>query len=153
MELALLWSARRRRERIYRSAQCIFASAYTFKKLPLEQGKSVEDVVRGLIRPVLSYAEFLRWFSWHAKAAYRAVAMEALKIQPMGIAEWPMPKLRWGSTLSRIPKTPLEDVFAFNDIRAASISAYYRPMSSETARALSEFRAALVDFDELVPDA
>lgn len=79
--------------------------------------------------------------------------MEALKIQPMGIAEWPIPKLWWGSTLSRIPKTPLEDIFKFIDTRAASISAYYRPMSSETARALAEFRAALVDFDEIVPDA
>jgi hypothetical protein len=148
---SLLTKARERRT--YLDAQCIFAAAYTFEKLPSDRRADVEATASGLIRPYLSYAEFRARVPWSFRAAVRAVAMDALGIAPLGLARWPLRRLYWGSAVTRIPKTPYQETYRWTDPRAGMLALRFRPMADATTRARDEMRRMFADFIEIVPDA
>jgi hypothetical protein len=139
--------------RTYLDAQCIFAAAYTFEKLPPDRRAEVEAAASRLIRPYLSYPEFRACVRWSFRAAVRAVAMDALGIAPLGLARWPLRRLYWGSALARVPKTPLQETYRWTDPRAGMLALRFRPMADATIRARDEMRRMFADFSEVVPDA
>jgi len=145
--------AEARERRAYLDAQCIFAAAYTFEKLPADRRAEVEATASLLILPRLSYAVFRKRLRWSFRAAVRAVAMDALDIPPLGLARWPLRRLRWGSALSRVPRTPLQEIFRLPDPRAGMLALRFRPMAAATLRAREEMRRLFSDFSEIVPDA
>jgi hypothetical protein len=145
--------AEARERRAYLDAQCIFAGAYTFEKLPPDRRAEVEATASLLSRPLLTYVVFKKQLPWSFRAAFRAVAMDALDIPPLGLPRWPLRRLRWGSALSRVPRTPLQEIFRLPDPRARMLFLRFRPMAAATLRAREEMRRLFSDFNEVVPDA